>query len=543
MKKQYLFFRFLPLLYLAGMSNTLQAQSGGVLKPVQANMDIRHYAIHLSVDIPGKSVSGFTEISLRLGNDADSLLFDLLPAYSISAVRVDAKPVPFTHTGSSVWLVSGKKWSSGSHLVKIAYSGRPPVAAMPPWKGGFTWTTDKTGNPWVVINCQMEGGKIYFPCKDHPSDEPNEGADLFITIPDGLAVAGPGLLQSVKKNKKTGTATWHWKTNYTISNYCIVFNIGKYEVVKRNYTTTEGHTVPMEFYVLEQDKDKAKNILDMRQRDTRILEKYFGEYPWVKEKIGIVEVPNYGMEHQTMISYGGENFNYKHYPGFDYSDNLFHEFTHEWFANKVTNKDWAHFWIQEGITTYAEALFFRDMLGEKGYDSVMIMQRLHIENKQPVVRGEGLSTTEVYNGDIYLKGSFLMHTIRCLMGDSLFFPALKALSTNIKPPYDSFLVTDDIIRHFSSRAGKDLKPVFDFYLRKTETLDIQVRRIGPEAYAVYAENFPAELPFEIQTDSGIQKVWLKNIKKKTRDEMVIIKSATQPVIDPGNWYFKKVIYE
>lgn len=515
--------------------------SGGALKSLQANMDIRHYTLNLDIDITGQSISGFTEIKLELINATDTLLFNLYPDYTLREILVDDKHTPFQHTGDSVLIVATKPLSAGTHAVTIKYQGKPPVAQQPPWLGGFTWTKDSLGNPWVVINCQMEGGKIYFPCKDHPSDEPNEGADLYITIPDSLSVAGPGLLQSVKKLKK-GKATWHWKTNYTISNYCLVFNIAKYTVAKKQYTTINGNKVPIEFYVLKQDKAKAAQVLEMRARDTRILEKYFGEYPWVKEKMGIAEVPNYGMEHQTMISYGGENFNYTHYNGFDYSGNLFHEFAHEWFANKVTNKDWAHFWIQEGITTYAEALFCLEMLGENGYDSAMNSKRIGIANKLPVVQGEGLSTAVAYNGDIYDKGAMLMHTLRYLIGDSLFFPALKALSMNVKYPYDTFLVSNDVEQHFSLYAHKDLKPVFDFYLYKTGTMDITVIKTEPGMYALYAEHLPGPLPFDIMTDAGIQRIILNNFPKKSFKDMLMIKSNSLPIIDPRGWYLKRVIY-
>ena len=143
----------------------------------------------------------------------------------------------------------------------------------------------------MAINCQLEGAKVYFPCKDHPGDEPNDGADLIITVPTGLTVAGPGLLQTVT-NKKNNKTSFHWKTNYTISNYCILFNIGKYKTISRPYTSIEGNKVPMQFYILEQDTEHAAQVLDLRERDTRILEKYFGEYPWIKEKIGIAQVPN-----------------------------------------------------------------------------------------------------------------------------------------------------------------------------------------------------------------------------------------------------------
>lgn len=533
---------FCALLVYTSFAQDTPLSSGGRLGALQANMDIRHYTLNLNVDIAQKSIDGFTEIRLDLLRPADSLLFQLVNAYRVNEVWVDKKKTVFQHTRDSLRITSGTPLSAGSHLVRISYSGMPPVAVMPPWKGGFTWTTDSTGNPWVAINCQMEGGKVYFPCKDHPSDEPDEGAEMIITVPEGLAVAGPGLLQSVKKRGKT--AVWHWKTGYTISNYCLVFNIGKYVVEKDTYTTVHGNRVPIEFYVLEEHKHRGREIVEMRARDTRILEKYFGEYPWVKEKMGIVEVPNYGMEHQTMISYGGENFQYQHYPGFHFSGNLFHEFTHEWFANKVTNKDWAHFWIQEGITTYADALFFREMQGEKGYDSVMVAKKGDIDSRVPVVQGENLTTVQAYDGDVYNKGAFLMHTLRHLMGDSLFFPALKALSENVRYPYTTFLVSDDVEKHFSAYAGKSLKPVFDFYLYKKETLDIHIRRLNPNVYAVYAENFPQPLAIDIQTASGTQTRVMENRDPANpRKNVWIIESATLPVADPGNWYFKRVIYE
>lgn len=133
------------------------------------------------------------------------------------------------------------------------------------------------GNPWIAVSCQSEGAKVYFPCKDHPSDEPNEGAEMIITVPKGLVVAAPGLLQ--KQDTKKNKTTWHYKTNYTISNYCLVFNVGNYKVAKRVYTSLTGKKIPMEYYVLEENMDKAEKLLDLFEQSSRILEKYFGEYP------------------------------------------------------------------------------------------------------------------------------------------------------------------------------------------------------------------------------------------------------------------------
>lgn len=532
----YAFLSVVPSTMVAQNRDISYMASGGKLKPLQAVMDIRHYTISLDVDIQQQSIAGFAEIELVLSQATDTLLFDLVHLLTVSKGAVDNAIQKVLQQGDSVFIASPKGFKQGKHTIKINYAGMPPVATRPPWDGGFTWTTDKNKNPWVVINCQLEGAKVYFPCKDHPSDEANEGVDLFITIPKTLSVAGPGLLQNVK-NQKDNKATWHWKTNYTISNYCIVFNIAKYKVVSRPYTTVAGNTVPMQFYVLEQDTANASHVLDIRERDTRILEKYFGEYPWVNEKIGIAEVPNPGMEHQTMITYG-DRFVYKKYPTLDYSDNLFHEFAHEWWANKVTNKDWAHMWIQEGFATYAEALFFKEALGENAYDSFMLRVRSSIQNKKPVVQGDGLNTSQVYNGDIYVKGAFFLHTLRYVLGDSVFFPALKKFITDVKYPYNNFFTTTDVQQFFSDQSKRNLDSLFDFYLRSTNTLDIELHKVTPDTYYMMVKNSPMALPLDISTTAGIIRTTTSDKNKPFK-----IVSSTLPVIDPKGYYFKKVIIQ
>lgn len=530
-------------LCLLVISITLSAQdrtvnymtSGGKLKPLQANMDIRHYTIALDVDIPGESIKGYTEIDLNLTNPTDTILFDLSHLLVITKVSIENKSKVFKQDRDLVYITDKAGFKAGKQVVKIEYGGQPTVASMPPWKGGFSWKKDGNGNPWVIINCQMEGGKIYFPCKDHPSDEPNEGVDMMITVPKGLIVAGPGLLQ--KATTKNNKETFHWKTNYTISNYCVVFDVGKYVIAKRTYTTINGNKVPMEFYVLEEDKAVAEKILDMRERDCRILEKYLGEYPWAKEKIGIAQVPNPGMEHQTMITYGdGEKrakFVTAKVGSWDYSSNLFHEFGHEWFANKVTNKDWAHMWIQEGINTYSEALFCREANGERGYDSMMVMIRKFIENKKPIVQDGEISTGDAYISDIYTKGAFFMHTLRYVLGDELFFPTLKKLATDPQYTYSNFVNTDDVEQFFSKAAGKNLKPLFDFYLRTTKKLEFNIKQTGYNEYSIKATNLPMTLPVDVLTDAGTKQVMLD-------DKGIKINSSFPPVVDGNGHYLKAV---
>jgi len=531
--------RLVPLLLI--FSVTLFGQnlrSGGVLKPEQAIMDVRHYTINLVVDPAQQSIKGFTTIRMKLTAPAQSIVLDFWHGLTTESVTVNKKIATFNHSDKDILSITGTKpFAPGDYDVKVSYGGKPGVAARPPWTGGFQWSHDGKGNPWIAITCQSEGAKIFFPCKDHPSDEPNEGADMVITVPAGLTVAAPGLLKKVKDNEYgKGTTTFHWSTKYTISNYCLVFNVGKYKNVSRPYTTVDNHKVPIDFYVLEEHAAEADRLIDFTERSCRVLEKYFGEYPWAKEKIGIAETPHLGMEHQSMIAYGNK-FNYTQLGGKDFDWLMHHEFGHEWWANKVTNRDWADMWIQEGICSFGDAMFTREMEGEEAYLAKMRQTGRNTQNLKPIIQGTSLDADDAYHGDIYGKGAFFMHTLRYVIGDSIFFPTLKKLATDPKYTYDNTVVTDDVEKLFSSATGEDLKPLFDFYLRTTNKLEIDVKQTSETSYTVKLVNFDGTLPLDISVDGNIER------KLVNKTGISITSSSGSPAIDPKGYYLKKVLME
>jgi aminopeptidase N len=527
--------RFLiGLLFISVFSFAQNLKSGGRLKAEQAIMDIRHITIALEVDPEKKTIDGYTETDLVLAEPSGVLLFDLWHEMKVSKIWVNGKAASFTHTPDDlVRIQSATLLPAGKVKVKIAYGGTPGIAVRPPWTGGFQWERDAKGNPWIAVSCQSEGAKVYFPCKDHPSDEPNEGAEMIITVPKGLVVAAPGLLQkqSTKKNK----TTWHYRTNYTISNYCLVFNVGNYKVAKRVYTSVTGKKIPMEYYVLEENLGKAEKLLDLFEQSSRILEKYFGEYPWSDERIAASETPHLGMEHQTNIAYGNK-YRYEKLGNNDFDWLLHHEYGHEWWANKVTNRDWGHMWIQEGICVFGDAMATRELAGEEAYLLRMQQTALNTQNKFPVVRGDEVDSDSAYHGDIYGKGAFFMHTLRFVIGDDVFFPTLKRLSTDPKYVYDNTVVTADVEQLFSSASGKSLQPLFKLFLYTTDKLEISIRQTGLDKYTIRLLNMDMALPLEIKTEEGLKKIM---VDKKG----ISVSSKTFVQVDPRVFYLKKLIYE
>jgi aminopeptidase N len=506
--------------------------SGGKLKPEQAIMDIRHYTINLEVDPKERTISGYAEIDLNLSSQTDKLVFDFVNLLTVKDLLVNGKKAGFTHE-KNLMNVSTPSLSTGKVKIKVTYAGKPGVAEKPPWTGGFVWATDSLGNPWITVVDQSEGATVLFPCKDHPSDEPNEGADVIVTVPQGLYVTGPGLLVSQKN--KNGKSTFHWKTNYTINNYSILFNIGNFIPVSRTYATIDGNNVPMYFYVLKQHASQAQRFLDIFERCVRVEEKYFGEYPWIKEKMAITEAPHPGMEHQTSNTYGA-NFKYTSKGGKDYDEQVNHEFGHEWWGNRVTAADWADMWIQEGIDTFGDAMYVRDYEGEEAYQKLMQRTAWRVENRQPVVPGVNVNTDEVYQRDIYGKGAFFMHTIRYVIGDAIFFPTLKKLATDPAYTHDHLITTADVEKLFSAASGMDLKPLFEIFLKTTNKLELSVKKIDASKYELKVLNLDMKIPIDVRTDSGTTRMTVGK-------DPVIVESARIPEIDPTVFYFKKVIIE
>jgi aminopeptidase N len=265
----------------------------------------------------------------------------------------------------------------------------------------------------------------------------------------------------------------------------------------------------------------------------------------VKEKIAIAETPHLGMEHQTMNAYGNK-FRYTKINGKDFDWLMHHEFGHEWWGNKVTAKDWADYWIHEGICTFGDALARRELDGDDAYNQFFQQTSLRFENKQPIVQGKDIDEEAAYVGDIYAKGAFFMHTLRYVMGDSIFFPALKQFVNDPAYTYDNLVNTDDVEKFFSSRAGIDLNPLFSLYLRSTDKLEIHVKRVANEevsetnkserTYQISLTNIDMTLPFQITTGNGTQRMM---VNKKG----ITIKSTTLPVIDNDIDYLTEILFD
>ncbi len=518
--------------YYAGFGS--RYPSGGKLTPNQAKYDVLFYNIDLEVDAAEESIAGFTIIKIKsLSDNLELLEFDLIDNFDISMIEINNLAINnFTHQNLKLIIMPDQPFYKNDIIkIKVAYSGSPPEAKFPPWNGGFVWDKDDNDNDWISFACQGEGGKIWFPCKDHPSDEPDSVA-INITVPDDYFVAANGLLRN-ESIPKEGFKTYHWFTAYPINNYLINFGIGKFKTVEKNYMTENGIVIPVIFYVLPEMQSGADSLLDQAIDMLSSYRKFFGEYPWIKEKLGLLNTSFIGMEHQTIIAYGNR-YHKRNIAGLSFDNLLLHEMGHEWWGNKVTVKDWADFWIQEGICTYGEALYALDKGGEGAYHEYMAFFQNRVWNSSPVVESKDATSDDAYSSDIYSKGAAFMHTLRFVLGDSIFFPTLKQFATDSAYTFHNFVSTNDLLKLVNKNSGKDLKNLFHLYLYTTDYPEIKIDSVSTNSFQVSIPNIDFKLPMEVSYDGKIDTLMLS-------DEFIQLTCDTRPIVDEKNWYLKEFI--
>lgn len=403
----------------------------------------------------------------------DRLVVELDTLLAISSVQVDEVEVAagrWTNPEGRLTVDLPQTLQTGGKTsLRIAYDGQPRVAPHSPWNGGFVWSTAPSGEPWIATAVQGEGCDLFWPCIDSPHGEPGR-VDLHITVPSDLSAPSNGRFLG-KQDHGDGWTTWNWTAKQP-NTYAVALNIGPYEEVTADYASRFGNTIPMTYWHLKTDAPaKVQALFAEFPKMLDFFEATVGPYPFGDEKMGVVETPHLGMEHQTINAYGN---GYK-LDGRGYDWLLQHEFAHEWFGNQLTNQNADDMWLHEGLGSYMQPLYGRWLHGDRYMQTELADQRRGLINKYPVVSGAPKTEGEVYNSengpgnDIYSKGSLISHSLRLLIGDEAFHQALTRLvygrpdprPGNFAPLYRS---TQDFLDIINDVTGKDYGWFFRAYL-------------------------------------------------------------------------------
>jgi aminopeptidase N len=489
----------------------------GSLNPQRTWWDVLRYDIAVKPDYNNKTIEGCSIISFKVVAPGKLMQIDLQEPMEIDSIELKVIPRDklvlsggkstyrrllknYSRDGNAYTVDIEESFSLNSSLsLAIYYHGKPREAIRPPWDGGWIWKKDANGNPWMSVACQGLGASVWYPCKDHQSDEPDNGATLTMTVSDTLTAVGNGRLKEKKPNND-GTTSWTWEVKNPINNYTIIPYIGKYVNFTETFNGEKGN-LDCSYWVLDYNLVKAKEQFKQATQMLKCFEHWFGPYHFYEDGYKLVEAPHLGMEHQSAVAYGNKFAN--GYLGRDLSGSgwglkwdfiIVHESGHEWFANNITSKDLADMWVHEGFTNYSETLFTECQFGKEAGNDYVIGTRKNIQNDIPIIAPYGVN--QEGSGDMYYKSGNMLHTIRQVINnDEKFRQILRGLN---KTFYHQTVTTQQIETYISKQAGIDFSKVFDQYLRTIQIPVLEYKLINGSLSFRWANCVPGfNLPLKV----------------------------------------------
>jgi aminopeptidase N len=452
----------------------------GSITPERAWWDVTFYDLHVVISPTDSTVRGWNGITYRVvTSPRGEMQIDLQVPLVMDSVVQDGRRLSFRRDSNAFFVTPGASEAVGSEQTVMAYyHGRPRVAQRPPWDGGFIWTRDSLGHPWIATANQGLGASVWWPNKDTQADEP-DSQRIAITVPDSMMDVSNGRLRRTIRNGD-GTTTYEWFVQNPINNYDVAVNIGAYAHLADTYDGLKG-PLTLDFWPLAYHREAAASQFKQATSMLRCFESWFGPYPWYADGYKLIEAPHLGMEHQSAVAYGNHYRN--GYLGTDLSGSgwglkwdfiIVHESAHEWWGNSLTTADVADMWVHESFANYAEALYTECLFGKEAGAEYARGSRARVLNDSPIVGHYGVNNEG--SGDMYYKGGNMLHTIRQIVGnDSTWREILRGLNSTY---WHQIVTGREIEEYISRQSGVDLSRVFDQYLRTTRIPELEYTTYG-----------------------------------------------------------------
>lgn len=458
----------------------------GMLRPERTAYDVTFYELNIKIDPEQQFIEGYVDVFFDAVEDFDRLQIDLYKNMEINSIIFNDKVLDYERQHNAVFIDFPKQKKGTKSSFRVNYEGKPRAAKNPPWDGGFVWKKDKNGAHWIGVACEGDGASLWWPNKDHLSDEP-DSMSIKIAVPEDLICVANGNLRN-KEELRGGYMRYDWWVSYPINNYNVTVNIANYAHISDTYEAFDGEKLDLDYYVLTYNEKKATEHFKQTHKVLACFERYFGKYPFWKDGFAMVETPYLGMEHQGAIAYGNQ---YKRgYLGgmiprdmnWDYI--IVHETAHEYFGNSISVNDHAEMWIHESFATYMEALYVECVYSYQDALRYLASQRFFISNREPMLGPLNVNWTDFAGSDHYYKGAMMLNTLRhAINDDELWFDCLYSFHQRYAI---SQVETADFVNYVEECTKKDFKPFFEQYLKypKPPTLLVNMKKVSDKSVTV-----------------------------------------------------------
>jgi len=503
----------------------------------QTEYDVISYGIEMEIDLDSEIIYGVITMEAKSTIDGlDSISIDFDRGMTVDSVLNGSGFLSYSRIQGVEVVLDQTYNTCETFSVIIGYHGHPTGSGL----DGFSFG-DHNGNPVAASLSEPWAARSWWPCKDR-NDDKADSLDIFITCDTAYYCASNGNLIDTTFNGD-GTWTFNYEVSYPITTYLFSVAISKYTVWHDWYYYGDNDSMIIVNHVYPDRYPLSLTSFSVAPEAIGIYAGLFGEYPFVNEKYGHANFEWEGaMEHQTVSSMSGESF------GFTIPV-IVHELAHQWWGDMITCRNWHEIWLNEGFATYCEALYYEATEGVGSYHTYMQQMTYWIGGTIYVY--DTTNVLNIFNSRAYDKGAWVLHMLRHVVGDSVFFDCLQTYYSSVHQYNDA--TTEDLKNICESVSGMDLdyffdEWIFDEYFPRyswshyshldpsdnrywTYVRIKQTQNVGPSAFAM-----PVDLVFEYDgyIDTNV-------IFNDSADQIYIFKTDENPTgvdLDPDYWILR-----
>ena len=499
----------------------------------QQSTDALHYRLELELFFNTKTIRGVNHATFRsLVHNLQSLDLDLDSRMKVYSVKAGTRTLGFTRPSGKIRIKLDRPYQKGqTFTLAVDYGGHPPRGAG---FGGLIFTTH-SGKPLAWTLSEPWDARTWWPGKDTLGDKST--FEMWITHPDTMVAVSNGTLQGIDKLSGSRLRT-RWKESHPMIPYLASLCVTDYKKRVDTYKH-KGRTMPVEFYVFPESYNSWAGGLNKIVPMLATFADVYGEYPFIDEKYGIVQFTwGGGMEHQTITSQSSS------------AEWLSaHELSHQWWGDNVTCKTWSDIWLNEGFATFSEALYMERRPGgsKAAYHSWMRRRRPRAVSGTVYVYNPS-SVGRIFNGNYtYNKGGWVLHQLRHVLGDSVFFQCLL----DYRKAFEGrSATTDDFRKSCEKTSGRQLGWFFDEWVMKGGAPSYRyatraVRVNGKDWLLLELDQVQSQpqvciMPVDVQlrTSKGSRTLVVWNDRRQGQYLLPLDGSLLSVSLDPENWILR-----
>ncbi len=433
--------------------------------------DIRHIRLEVTLDFERRAITGTATHRLSaIVDDLVRLEFDAAEL-EIKAVRAAGGPVDFTTDGGKLAVTLSDPIKAGAEIeLAIDYAAVRPRRGLY-FVGPDAAYPDKPVEAWT--QGEDEDSRYWFPCYDYPNNKAT--SEVIVTVPERFIAISNGELIATNPGPASATRTFHWRQEIPHSAYLIMLAAGEFVELR-----DQAGAVPVLYYVHPGREDDARRAFGKTPRMLQFYERVIGvPYPYAKyAQVAVTDFIFGGMENTSATTQTAETLHdARAHLDFSSDPLVAHELAHQWWGDLLTCRDWAHAWLNEGFATYFEALWCEEDLGADEFAWNLRQDRANYFSedahhyRRPIVHNRYRAPIELFDRFLYEKGGLVLHMLRRLQGDRLFFKSLNLYCTRHR---GQNVITQDLQRAFEDTTGRNLDWFFDQWVYKEGHPELEV---------------------------------------------------------------------